>query len=310
MSHRKGLKSMALGKVALTLVLSLLLALGASPFASAQKPEVTVGSKNFTESYLLGHIATELLRGHGYPVEHKAGLGGNAVIFPAIQRGDIDIYPEYAGTAYLVHLGKELEIPMRLDDIFETIVDEMDERFDLEFMPSVGFNNTYVFVTTQETASKHNLEKVSDLIPLANRFSLGGSIDFMSERPDGIRGVEEVYGMRFSRNRPMDSSLLFRALQLGQVDFIVAFSTHGQISAMNLVTLEDDRAVFPPYHASYVARNDLWEKDPELRDVLMKLHDALDAQTMAELNYRVDGKHEEPRDVARSWLLETGLISD
>ena len=301
--------------VALLLAFTVLLgALPATPAATvsaaAEKPTITVGSKNLTEQYILGHIVAELLEAHGYPVVRRMGLGGNSVIFPAVQRGDIDVYPEYAGTAYLVHLGRELEIPMNIDDIFETIVREFDERFDLEFMPGMGFNNTYVFVTTREMAARHNLQKVSDLIPIASRYALGGSIDFMSDRPDGVRGVERVYGMRFGRNRPMDSSLLFRALQLGQVDFIVAFSTHGQIAAMDLVTLEDDRHVFPPYHVSLVARKDLFEKDPEVREVLMKLHNAMDEATMARLNYRVDGNHEEPRDVARSWLLEKGLISE
>ncbi len=309
MFHRKAYFSNT-SKLTVILGLTLALALSVTAFAAAQKPKVTIGSKNFTESYLLGDIATELLRAHGYEVEHKAGLGGNSVIFPAIQRGDIDIYPEYAGTAYLVQLGREFEIPMRLDDILDTVVKEMDERFDLEFMPTLGFNNTYVFATTKEMAEKYNLEKVSDLIPIANRFSLGGSIDFMSDRPDGIRGVEDVYGMKFKRNRPMDSSLIFRALQLGQVDLIVAFATHGQIAAMDLVTLEDDRGVFPSYHASYVARNDLFEQEPEIRSILMKLHNALDEKTIAGLNYRVDGDHEEPSDVARDWLLQEGLISE
>src|SRR5690606_766168 len=247
---------------------------------------------------------------HGFDVEVKAGLGSGDVIFGALQRGEIDMYVEYSGTAWTGFLKEEISVGVDPDLLYQQTAAGMKERFGMEFLPerTIGFSNTYVFVVTRETAEKYNLSKVSDLIPIADQLTLGGTIAFMGDRPDGIRGAEQTYGFKFRRNRAMDHALLFQALQLGQVDAIVAFSTDGQIAAMDLVMLEDDRGTFPPYHAGVLVRGETLEMYPEIRDILAKLEGLIDEHTMATLNYEVDGNRRNEREVALEFLREQGLV--
>ncbi|HLS90177.1 MAG TPA: glycine betaine ABC transporter substrate-binding protein [Limnochordia bacterium] len=293
----------------LTLAMTLLLAAAVPSFA-AEQPKLVVGGKNFTEQYIMAHVVAELLKAHGFDVEVKAGLGSGDVIFGALQRGEIDMYVEYSGTAWTGFLKEEISVGVDPDLLYQQTAAGMKERFGMEFLPerTIGFSNTYVFVVTRETAEKYNLSKVSDLIPIADQLTLGGTIAFMGDRPDGIRGAEQTYGFKFRRNRAMDHALLFQALQLGQVDAIVAFSTDGQIAAMDLVMLEDDRGTFPPYHAGVLVRGETLEKYPEIRDILAKLEGLIDEHTMATLNYEVDGNRRNEREVALEFLREQGLV--
>jgi len=293
----------------LTLAMTVLLAAAVPSFA-AEQPKLVVGGKNFTEQYIMAHVVAELLKAHGFDVEVKAGLGSGDVIFGALQRGEIDMYVEYSGTAWTGFLKEEISVGVDPDLLYQQTAAGMKERFGMEFLPerTIGFSNTYVFVVTRETAEKYNLSKVSDLIPIADQLTLGGTIAFMGDRPDGIRGAEQTYGFKFRRNRAMDHALLFQALQLGQVDAIVAFSTDGQIAAMDLVMLEDDRGTFPPYHAGVLVRGETLEKYPEIRDILAKLEGLIDEHTMATLNYEVDGNRRNEREVALEFLREQGLV--
>jgi len=299
------LKRAVAGVVAALAVFALVLA---TPAATLAKSPIVVGGKNFTEQYIVAHMVGELLKAEGFDVEVKTGIGSGEVIFNALRRGDIDLYVEYSGTAWMGFLKQELEAGVDPDALYERAVEGLREQFGLEMFPTIGFSNTYVFVVTREMAERHNLTKVSDLIPIAGQLTIAGTPTFMSDRLDGIRGVERVYGMRFRRNRGMDHSLLFQALQLRQVDVIVAFSTDGQIAALDLVTLEDDRGVFPPYHAGVLARPDVLAEHPEIRTVLSKLEGLIDERTMAELNYQVDGERKDEREVALNFLRERGLI--
>lgn len=286
----------------------LLLAATLPPAAAHAQNPIVVGGKNFTEQHIMAHMIAELLRAEGFSAEVKAGLGSGDVIFNALRRGDIDMYVEYSGTAWMGFLKRELEEGVDPYTLYEETAKGLKEQFGLEFLPTIGFSNTYVFVVTRKTAEQYNLTKVSDLIPIANRLTLGGTLAFMGDRPDGIRGAERVYGFKFRRNRGMDHALLFQALQLGQVDAIVAFSTDGQIAALDLVMLEDDRGVFPPYHAGILVRQDVLERHPELRTILGKLEGLIDERTMAELNYQVDGARKDDREVALNFLRVQGLI--
>lgn len=298
-----------MGTVIAAAVLALCIAAAATtPAWGAEKPKLVVGGKNFTEQHIMAHMIAELLRAEGYPVEVKAGLGSGDVIFNALRRGDIDMYVEYSGTAWMGFLQQELEEGVDPDELYEKTAAGLKERFGLELLPTIGFSNTYVFVVPKQTAQQYGLSKVSDLTPVANRLTLGGTLAFMGDRPDGIRGAEQAYGFKFRRNRGMDHALLFQALQLGQVDVIVAFSTDGQIAAMDLVMLEDDRGVFPPYHAGVLVREDVLQANPEIRSILAKLEGLIDERTMAALNYEVDGKRRDDREVAIEFLKERGLI--
>src|SRR5690606_30867767 len=149
---------------------------GVTPAWSAEKPTLVVGGKNFTEQHIMAHMIAELLRAEGFPVEVKAGLGSGDVIFNALRRGDIDMYVEYSGTAWMGFLQEELEEGVDPDELYEKTVAGLKERFGLELLPTIGFSNTYVFAVPKQTAEQYGLSKVSDLIPVANRLTLGGTL--------------------------------------------------------------------------------------------------------------------------------------
>lgn len=293
------------GLLPLLLAFSLAFGMGAA-LAGAQT--IAVGAKDFTEQVIMGHMVAELLEAHGFSTTRTLGLGGDDLVFTGMHRGEIDVWMSYSGTIYSVLLGNELVLGADPDELYREAQKQLLERHNLVLLEPIGFNNTYVFVADRNLVERHGLTKVSDLAPIAHTLTLGGSLLFMGDRQDGIRGVESVYGLKFRRTRPIESGLLFQAMQLGQVDLIVAFSTHGQIAALDLVMLEDDKQLFPPYHAGLIVRADVLEAYPEVREVLGKLTGAIDDVTMARLNYEVDGHRRNPRDVAAEFLREAGLI--
>ena len=213
-------------KDVVTMVLLTALAAWCLVFSGAGAQTITVGSKDFTEQVIMGHMVADLLEAHGFATNRILGLGGDDLVFTGMHRGEIDIWMSYSGTIYSVLLGNELVLGADPDELYRESQRQLLERHNLVLLEPIGFNNTYVFVADRSLVEKHGLTKVSDLIPIADTLTLGGSILFMGDRQDGIRGVEAVYGMKFRRTRAIESGLLFQAMQLGQVDLIVDDGGH------------------------------------------------------------------------------------
>ncbi|HEV2128979.1 MAG TPA: glycine betaine ABC transporter substrate-binding protein [Thermomicrobiales bacterium] len=296
------------------------------------KPTVTIGSKDFTESILLAEMAAALLEDNGYTVERQLNLGGTAVVHQALVNGEIDMYVEYTGTGLLAILGRDLPetdatpeagaAPEEgatpavseeaaytgcLGAVYDIVAEEYPEQFQVEWLQPWGFNNTYALAVTQETAEEYGLETVSDLEGVAGELTFGATQEFLV-RPDGLPGLEEHYGIDFGDERGLDPGLLYEAVDQGQVDVISAFATDGRIPALDLVVLEDDQNFFPPYCAAPVVRQDLLEESPEVRDILNQLAGQIDDETMADLNFQIDEGGTEPSEVAQNFLEEQGLI--
>lgn len=311
--------------IAMTLVVALGLmatAIAAPAAAQDEKPTVTVGSKDFTESILLAEIVALLLEDNGYTVERQLNLGGTAVAHEALANGEIDIYVEYTGTGLLAILGQELPDSSAApagdaspspaagggqDEVYNIVKEGYAEEFGLTWLEPWGFNNTYALAVTQETADEYGLEKVSDLQGVAGEMTFGATQEFLV-RPDGLPGLEETYGLDFANEQGLDPGLVYSAVAEGQVDVISAFATDGRVPALDLVLLEDDMGYFPPYHAAPVVDGELLEQNPEIADILNQLAGQIDDATMASLNLQVDEGGEEPIDVARAFLEERGLI--
>jgi glycine betaine/choline ABC-type transport system substrate-binding protein len=285
-------------------------------------PTVTVGSKDFTESIVLAEMVAVLLEDAGYTVERQLNLGGTAVVHEALTNGDINVYVEYTGTGLLAILGMDLPegaaspaaTPAEGADegpgtgeVYQIVKSEYAEQFGLEWLQPWGFNNTYVLAVTQETADEYELEKVSDLEGVASELTFGATQEFLA-RPDGLPGLEEAYGIEFGDAVGLDPGLVYSAVDEGEVDVISAFATDGRIPALDLVTLADDQAFFPPYFAAPVVSQELLDESPEVAELLNQLGGTIDDTTMADLNFQVDDGGEEPVDVARGYLEEQGLI--
>jgi osmoprotectant transport system permease protein len=284
-----------------------LAALLASYFlAGAAGKRLAVGSKDFTEQVILGEILAQVIEAQtDVRVERRFDLGGN-LAHEALLAGEIDVYPEYTGTALLAILqGKPVKDPQ---EVYRQVATEYAKRFDLVLTEPLGFNNTFAILVRREDAERLSLRTVSDAARVSAQWRAGFGQDFMS-RADGYPGFARVYGFHFREIREMELALTYRALAEKQVDLIAGNSTDGLIARYGLVQLADDRHYFPPYDAVPVARRSALEKHPELRSVLKRLGGILNVDEMRKLNYAVDGEKRQPNDVAREFLAAKNLLS-
>ena len=267
---------------------------------------ITVGSKNFTEQLILGNMLADLLQSHGYSVKRKLDLAGTSVCQAALLNHGIDMYVEYTGTAYSTVLKRHGETNPQV--ILKTVQSQYKKRFDLDWLPPLGFANTYAIAVRRADALRQGWKTISDLVRSAHHMTAGFTSEFLARR-DGYPGLSKAYGLRFGRTLDMSPGLMYSALVQHQVDVISAFSTDGRISADHLKLLADNRHFFPPYDASIVVRGQVYEHDPEIRKVLNSLDGKLNLKTMQKLNYSVDGEHQAPAAVAKQWLIQKGMIS-
>jgi osmoprotectant transport system permease protein len=257
---------------------------------------IVVGSKDFTESVILAEILAQMLEKRGVIVTRQFELGGN-LAHESLLAKQIDVYPEYTGTAYTAILKHAPVTDPK--QVYEQTKAEYSDRFNLSVSPPLGFSNDFAILVRGDIARKNNLRTISDAVPLARNWQAGFGQDFMS-RADGYAGFVKAYGFNFAKQpREMDLSLTYRALQSGELDIIAGNSTDGLISALDLFQLEDDRRYFPPYQAVFIARN---EVAADLAEIFAKLNNAISTDEMRRLNYEVDGKKRTPREVAAEWL--------
>ena len=282
------------------------LVLGAGYFLMANTSgRIAVGAKDFTEQLILGEILAQTIEEKtGSPVERRFDLGGN-LAHEAMLAGEVDVYVEYTGTALLAILkGKPLKDAR---EVYRYVKQEYQKRFNLEWTAPLGFNNTFAILVRGEDAQKLNLNTVSDAVPVAPQWRAGFGQDFMS-RQDGYPGFSKTYGFRFAEIREMDLSLTYRALAQKQIDLIAGNSTDGLIARYGLYQLKDDRNYFPPYDAVPVARRSILENNPAVREALQQLAGILSVDDMRKLNFAVDGEKRRPRDVAREFLMQRGIV--
>jgi osmoprotectant transport system substrate-binding protein len=267
---------------------------------SARADTLIVGSKNFTEQIVLGELLAQQIEAHtALRADRRFDLGGTLLCQQALLAGQMDLYPEYTGTALTVIL-KE---PPASDPaaVYQTVRDAYKSRFGLEVGPPLGFNNTFAIVVRGDDAARLHLRAISDLIPIAPKWRAGFGYEFM-ERPDGYPGLVKAYGLSFgSQPRIMDLGLLYRALQEKQVDVVAGNSTDGLIAALGLVVLEDDRHYFPPYQAVSVVRGVALEQHAGLREVLDALGGTISEDDMRRMNYALDGEHRDVTSVVRDF---------
>lgn len=293
------------GIVAVFVLSFLLVSAGLAGSAFAEHPTIRIGSKSFTEQWIVGELLAQLLEANGYKVDRKLGLGGTKVVHEALVNNQIDLYAEYTGTG-LVTILRE---PVMTDPqaVYDKVKRLYQKRWNLVWLQPIGFNNTYALSMRRDAAERLRVTTISDLARVAAHLVLGATHEFLN-RDDGYPGLKRVYGLEFKRTVSLDPGLMYQAVAHGQVDVISAFATDGRIRAFQLVNLDDDKQFFPPYFIAPVIRGDLLAKHPKIGNVLNRLAGRIDNATMQALNYEVDGKGREPRDVAAAFLRKTGLI--
>lgn len=267
---------------------------------------IAVGSKDFTEQFILGEMYALVLEDAGFEVERKLNLGGTPVAQAGLESGEIDLYPEYTGTGLLT----VLKLPASSDqqEVYTTVKTAYEEDFGLVWLEPAPMNNAQALAMTQSQSDELGITTISDMAAQASDLVMIGPPEF-EVREDGLPGLKAAYGdFELSAYKAVDPGLRYKGLVDGEADVAVAFGTDGEISAFDLVLLEDDQNLFPPYQVAPVVRQDALEANPDIADVLNTLAPLLTTETMQQLNYEVSGNQREPAEVAREFLETQGLI--
>jgi osmoprotectant transport system substrate-binding protein len=291
------------------LLISALILSACSPSPSADSAgTVIVGSKDFTEQFIVAEMYAQLLENEGFTVERKLNLGGTPIAHEAMMNGDIDLYPEYTSTGLLTML--KLDPIQDAQEIYTTVKSGYEQQYNLTWLTPSPFNDTQALAMTKEVAAQYGIQTYSDLSQKASELVLGGPAEFL-EREDGLKGLQQAYGgFEFKEVKQLGTgSLRYQALLEGQVDVVVAFGTDGAIKGNDLLLLVDDLVFYPIYNVAPVIRQDTLEKYPQIEKILNDFAPLLTDDIMSGLNWQVDGPEgKEPADVARTFLLEKGLV--
>ncbi len=276
---------------------------------------VNVASKGFTEQVILGKIMVNLLKDRGIPVKDRTSLGGTKVNREALEQGQIDVYMEYTGTAWMTFFKKKETVrdPMGLYEKVKAI----DAKKGLVWLAPAKFNNTYAIVMSAIKADELGIKTLSDwaawIKKNPGKMTVAVNTEFYS-RADGFKGMMGYYGLKFGKDIPdadvkkMETPLCKKAVRDGQALCGMAFATDGEIKAYNQTVLEDDKSYFPIYNPAPVIRKAVLKQYPEIKFILGEIGASLDTATMTRLNYRVNVNGEKPAWVAKSWLQGVGLI--
>jgi osmoprotectant transport system substrate-binding protein len=293
--------------------------------APPRSSRITVGAKNFTEQVVLGELlAQEIEAVTGEPVDRRFYLAGSYLCQQALVSGRIDGYVEYTGTALTAILKQPLPPVGQRDEagVFRRVSELYASRYRVRVEPGLGFQNTFAMVVRGDDARRLGVRTISDAVRVAEPTSqnrdvghpdppppwrLGVGYEFES-RPDGLRGLEATYGLKFAgAPRTMDLGLLYRALSSGQVDMVAGNSTDGPIRALGFVALEDDKHYFPPYEAVPLFREDSLRRHPGIQVAMDRLAGKVSADEVRGMNDAVDGQHRDVGDVVREFRKGKGL---
>jgi osmoprotectant transport system substrate-binding protein len=287
--------------------LIVLLSIGLLSCSKSHPDRIVIGSKNFTESLLLGELMAQQIEAHtNLKVERRFYLAGTFICQQSMLSRRIDIYPEYTGTALTAILKEKSSGAEK--EVYQKVKSEYERRFNLTLGPAFGFNDTFAIEIRGEDARRLNLKTLSGAASFAPHWRAGFGYEFM-ERGDGYRGLAATYGLRFAGPpRLMDLGLLARALRDRQIDLAAGNTTDGLISALDLFVLEDDRHYFPPYQAVPVIRGQTIHDHPEITAALGPLAGTISDDEMRRLNYAVDGQHRDAREMIKDFLRRKGLV--
>jgi osmoprotectant transport system substrate-binding protein len=286
--------------------LLILVAVLLSAPACSHRDRIVVGCKNFTEQIILGELIAQQIENKTHlPVERRFYLGGTYIAHQGILAGRIDIYPEYTGTALTAVLKEAARSNPKA--VYDRVKSEYERRFHLTLGPAFGFDDTFAIEIRGDDARRLRLQTLSQSAQYTPQWRAGFGYEFM-ERPDGYKGLVATYGLRFAAPpRIMDLGLLTRVLKEHQVDLIAGNMTDGLIPALDLFVLADDKHYFPPYEAVPVIREQTLAEHPEILPALNALEGKISDEEMRSLNYEVDGKKRDVKEVVREFLRRKDL---
>ncbi len=272
------------------------------------KNTIRIATKNFTEQYILGEMMAQMIEHHTQlKVKRIFNLGTTAICHQALRHGEIDMYPEYTGTAYLLILKRRYNPMLSSAIMLQQLRETYQTHYDSTWLAPFGFSNSQSLAVRQDFSTQHNLTTITELQSLAPQLVIAAPPEFLA-RADGMSLIKKNYEMQFKQIKAIEPSLMYSALYNREVDTILAYTTDGRIPAFKLKVLQDDKHIFPPYNAAIVIRLAVLTLHPELKAVLLELSGKINFQQMQKLNAEVDQQHITPEYVAQRFLLKQKLI--
>jgi osmoprotectant transport system substrate-binding protein len=280
------------------------------PVPSLAGLHVTVGSKDFTENIVLGYLAELALSAAGAKVTDLTNISGSNSARQALLNGQIDLYWEYTGTAWLSYMGNDKPIPGEQAQ-FDAVQAADEKSNGIAWLDDSPLNDTYAFGTTEAYAQQHNLKSNSDMTAFLKQHPEQAVFCVETEfasRQDGMPGVQKAYGFPTTKVKTFGTGAIYSAIANGTCNFGEIFTTDGRIAGLNLRVLADDKGFFPQYNAAVTLKQSYLDQHPALADVLVPIGKALDNTQMVELCKEVDVDGKDPAEVARDWMISKGFI--
>ena len=273
----------------------------AAPFVTDRERPIVIGSKTFTEQYILSAMLDRWIAEETGRQTTLVQSLGSIVAFDALDAGDIDVYVDYSGTLWANEMARGSETASR-SDVLEQVKQFLHQEHGITLAATLGFENAYALAVRVGDAERLKISRISDLRPHAPAFAIGGDYEFFA-RPEW-NAIRTTYGLRFRDLRTMDSTLMYQAAAQGSVDVISAFSSDGRVTAYGLSVLEDDRDAIPPYDAVVLASRRVAQQEPDVLQALARLDGIVDVDRMRAMNLAVDEQGENPTTVANRFVRE------
>ncbi len=271
---------------------------------------VVVASKLFSEQYILASMVGQVIEAHtDLKVKQKMNLGSTGIVQQAMVAKKVDVYVEYTYTGWIEVLKHNPDTLKPDENIFPQLKKEYQDRFGIEWVGLLGFQNSHVLTAPQSVIKKYGLTKISDIKGNEKNLRMVGSLSSLS-RADAFPRYINGYGLKFPRNniKEVSDGLRYQALNSGKADIVLSYSTDAQIHKYNLTILEDDKHVELPYEAGIVARTELLNQYPELRKALLMLNNAITVSEMQQMNYQLEVEGKRYDDIAKNFLKAKKII--
>ena len=305
----KQLEKLSIKKILIFLILITFACLfgSISSFNNTKKDKLIISGKLGSEPEILINMYKILIEENSkLGVELKPGLGKTSFVFNALKNGNIDIYPEFSGTAVFTFLN-ETPVNNNAEDVFNQAQKGMETKFKMIMLKPMKYNNTYAIAVSKKFADENNLKTISDLSKVKDKIKAGFTREF-NDREDGYLGFKKLYQFEIPNIKEFEPKLRYVAVQSGDINLVDAYSTDPELAQYNMIILKDDKHLFPPYQGSPMMREETLKKYPKLRNILEKISGKISDEEMSTMNYRVSVKGEKAEDVAREYLRNSGII--
>ena len=305
----KQLEKLSIKKILIFLILIIFACFLGSigSFNNTKKDKLIISGKLGSEPEILINMYKILIEENSkLDVELKPGLGKTSFVFNALKNGNIDIYPEFSGTAVFTFLN-ETPVNNNAEDVFNQAQKGMETKFKMVMLKPMKYNNTYAIAVSKKFADENNLKTISDLARVKDKIKAGFTREF-NDREDGYPGLKKLYQFEIPNIKEFEPKLRYVAVQSDDINLVDAYSTDPELAQYNMVILKDDKHLFPPYQGSPMMREETLKKYPKLRNILEKISGKISDEEMSTMNYRVSVKGEKAEDVAREYLRNAGII--